>query len=94
MLVKLAAASFCVAVAIAPARASVGQVRYPVLGKDSALGAPSTRPCDDDSTARFQTETTARSAATTLRHVLLYCGWFIDVAGFASLFVSGVRCPT
>lgn len=70
MLLKDVAAFFCVAVATATAGASVGQARYPVLGKDSALGALSTRRCDDDSTALCQREASARSAATTLRHVL------------------------
>lgn len=72
MLIKLATSFLCVAVAAAPAAASIGQARYPVLGKDSALGAlATTRRCGDDSTASCPREqTAARSAATTIRHVL------------------------
>lgn len=72
MLVKCSTAFFCVAVATSSAGASVGQVRYPAHGKDSALGALSTRR-RDDSTARWHQQelTSARGAATTLRGGIL-----------------------
>lgn len=85
MLVKCSTAFFCVAVATSSAGASVGQVRYPAHGKDSALGALSTRR-RDDSTARWHQQelTSARGAATTLRHVLhssnrSYRGWLKSI---------------
>lgn len=87
---KFVVASICVAVAAAPASASIGQLKYPVLGKDGALGAVAAAaataadPCDSAASGASQRcvrkhPTTGRSAATTVRQVVSSrINWLID----------------
>lgn len=76
---KFAVACICAVVAAAaPASASIGQLHYPVLGKDAALGAVAAggaADCDAAAPGASQRcmrkhSTTGRSAATTVRQVL------------------------
>lgn len=78
MAIKLVVAFIYAAVAAAaPASASIGQLHYPVLGKDAALRAvAAAAECDAAAPGTSQRcvrkhSTTGRSAATTVRQVVL-----------------------